>query len=177
MVRILGEEVGQSLQWTKYSLNGKEIKSKLSLAADIVKAIEEGADNLKVLIFVPHHLSQVRELSEPLELIERIRDELRTIFRNSLVNDQPLHRYFRDHYGKSLESALKLVVVESMGKWILENERVSFTGEPLWVALRMLLHIVEEFRALKGKRTLVMDRTHCHSFYVIPSFVALELAK
>ncbi len=177
VVGILGEEFGQSLQWTKYSLNGKEIKSKLSLATDIVKAIEEGADNLKVLIFVPHHLSQVRELSEPLELIERVRDELRTIFRSSLVNDQPLHRYFRDYHGKSLESVIKLVVVESMGKWALEDERVSFTGEPLWIALRMLLHIVEELRGLEGKRTVVMDLTHCHSFYVIPSFIALELAK
>lgn len=157
----------------EYELKHGTLVTSLPFLADAIDVSD--TENLEILLLVPHCLVRGRELGNPYDMIERVREDVRLAVRSSKLNDQPLDKLFREKYGKSIMSVLRIFPVECAGSHTIDGKIVEFEGDLLWMSLRIMLAIIDEVRGMPPERVILLDLTG-GGWYQAPVFVAASLA-
>ncbi len=158
--------------WSTFHTVKGLVETSLPFLADMASLMD--LERVKSLIFVPHCLARKRELRDLNGLVERARDEIRSILRASRLNGEPLDRMYRERYGRSPMADIKVIPLECLGKWEVDGEVVDFRGDLLWMTLRMMLHMEDGLEDLTTDRLLLVDLSG-GGMYHAPVYAASSL--
>ncbi len=158
--------------WSKFDTVKGIVETSIPFIADVAGLLD--SSRIKVLVFVPHCLSKLRELKDLNGLVERVRDEIRNILKTSRLNGESIDGIFRERYGRSLLAETRVVPLECAGRWDVDGEAVDFQGNLLWMALRAMLFIEDELRQIPAQKLLLVDLSG-GGMYHAPIYAASNL--
>ena len=182
IVGIMGSPRG--LREVVYSLGNLSVRSKITMAADLIKSACEIGESGEILLlaFVPHSLGPLSELGSLDSIGEYRRKDLLKMLEDSTVmsqQDVPLPKFFKAKTGRDLRESVDVVPVESAGRLGLrdknEGARVLFHGKPLWIMLRMLLAMQDAANVMRGKRQIILDVSHGLNIYLLSAYLAAQI--
>ncbi len=166
--------LADKLERKAYETNKGKLLSCLPALADLLNALKYSRE-IKILIFVPHCLAEEKELSNPLDMVERIREMVRIATRSSKVGNIPLDGIFRREMGKPLMSIVRVIPMECLGQRRIGKRQVVFEGNVLWISLRETLEILDELKELTPPRKILLDLTGA-GLYQLPALTSAKIS-
>jgi len=166
-----------------YRLDNRRVRARSAFVASFVREFSEG--DARLLVLVPHSLLFSKEgssrghLDENLVKNSEFFREFMDMLKEAKVEEDSQGKSldeFLAERGMDLSRTVRMVPVEGVGRWQTSSGSAAlFRGNPTWLILRMALTIEEELKHSNAEK-LVLDLTHGHNVYLLPLYMASELA-